>query len=93
MSTEIMELKAKVYDLQKENEETMKVLNKFAVDIAGVIGMSTEENFTVDSILETLAELVESKSACEIEEPEHHMNLPEAPMPQAAENEVELLEG
>lgn len=91
MSTEIMELKAKVYDLQKENEETMKVLNKFAVDIAGVIGMSTEENFTVDSILETLAELVESKSACEIEEPEHHMNLPEAPMPQAAE--VELLEG
>lgn len=69
MSTEILELKASLYDKQQEIQSISEAAgnyNKFALDVATALGLEHNESLSLESILQSVKELVESKS-CSLE--------------------------
>ena len=69
MSTEILELKASLYDKQQEIQSISEAAgnyNKFALDVATALGLEHNESLSLESILKSVKDLVESKR-CSLE--------------------------
>lgn len=57
MKQELLELKARIYDLQKDAEQQTQVLNELAGRIAEILEINTSNSYTVDQLIQGVLEL------------------------------------
>lgn len=57
MEQELLELKARIYDLQKDAEQQTQVLNELAGRIAEILEINTSNSYTVDQLIQGVLEL------------------------------------
>lgn len=57
MEQELLELKAKIYDLQKDAEQQTQVLNELAGRIAEILEINTSNSYTADQLIQGVLEL------------------------------------